>query len=161
MIKRLLSFVRHMREPTWDDPKASRWADIYQNRARFTGQLPDPEILEKMGIPADNPFWKQDNANPSAAFSVNIDCRVSDALRAESATDLTCVAIDDFGKTIHKLPLSKTSRDYYFPVPSSAFSLDGAGSSIEPNEFVWRAARGFRDLLQKFEAEPDDPARER
>ena len=146
-----------MREPTFNDPKASRWVDLFQKRARFTGQLPEADVLQKMGIPDDDPFWKQDNANPSMGFAVNLGCLVADALREDSFATLEVVASDDFGHSVPKFPLSQTASNFYFHITNSTFSLDGAGRAIEPRDFVWRAARVFRDLLQEIEAEPDDP----
>jgi hypothetical protein len=157
MIKRLLSSIRHMREPTFDDPKAARWADIFQKRARLTGQLPESEVLQKMGIPAADPFWKQDNANPSAGFAVNLGSPVAAALATESAANFKVAAVDDFGRSVTRLPLSKTAPKFFFHVSNSIFPLEGASGKIAPNEFVWRVAQAFRDLLLKLESESDEP----
>jgi hypothetical protein len=158
MIKRLLSFIRHMCEPTFSDPKAARWVDLFQKRARFTAQLPEPDVLQRMGIPADNPFWKQDNANPSAGFAVNLGCRVGDALQFDSPANFDAVGADDFGRSVTKFPILETAPHFYFHIANSTFSLDEASRAITPGDFAWTAARVFRDLLKKIESEPDDPA---
>ncbi|TLD68210.1 hypothetical protein FEM03_23930 [Phragmitibacter flavus] len=155
MIKRLLSFIRCIREPTFDDPKTSRWADLFQKRARLTGQLPEPDMLQKLGIPADDPFWKQDNSNPSAGFAVNVGYPVGDALRADSFEYLEVVAVDDFGRLVRKLPLSKTSSNIFFHSSNTIYTLNGVGSAIEPSDFIWRVSRVFGDLLRQIEAEPE------
>jgi hypothetical protein len=158
MIKRLLSFIRHMREPTFSDPKAARWVDLFQKRARFTGQLPEPDVLQRMGIPADDPFWKQDNANPSAGFAVNLGCRVGDALQVDSPANFDAVGVDDFGRSVTKFPILETAPHFYFHIANPTFSLDEASRVTTPRDFVWTAARMFRDLLKKIESEPDDPS---
>lgn len=149
-----------MREPTFTDPKAARWADLFQKRARFTGQLPEPDVLERMGIPADDPFWKQDNAKPSAGFAVNLGCRVGDVLQADSPADTEVVGVDDFGLSVTNFPISKTAPHFYFHLANSSFSLDRVSRAITPSDFVWTAARVFRDLLKEMESEPDDPAKD-
>lgn len=146
-----------MCEPTFDDPKASRWADLYQKRARLTGQLPEPDVLGRMGIPPDHPFWKQDNADPSVGFVVNLEYHMGDALRAESPADIELVAVDDFQRTVYEFPLSETSHRLYFGFGSSIFELVETGAAIELNEFIWQSARAFRELLLEIESTPDDP----
>ena len=157
MLRRLLRFIRHINEPTFDDPKASRWADIFQKRARLTGQLPEPDVLERMGIPREHPFWKQDNANPSAGFAVNLGQSMEEALIADSPADLELHTADDFGRPVAKLPLSKTSPKLWFGISNSIYPLEESGRNVGISDIVWQAARAFRDLLAHLETQPDDP----
>ncbi|MEM7144617.1 MAG: hypothetical protein AAF591_05750 [Verrucomicrobiota bacterium] len=155
MIKRLLSFWRRMNEPTFQDEKAELWAGLFQKRARFTGQLPEPELLEQIGIPADDPFWKQDNANPSAGFAVNFKIPVREALKADSPGSLAAEALDDFGQSVAALPLKATAPNYYFHVFNGTFTLDSAPKTLEPTEMAWIASRGFVEALSELEKTVD------
>jgi hypothetical protein len=129
-----------MREPTFSDPKAARWVDLFQKRARFTGQLPEPDVLQRMGIPADDPFWKQDNANPSAGFAVNLGCRVGDALQLDSPANFDAVGVDDFGRSVTKFPILETAPHFYFHIASSTFLLDEASRVITPGHHLARCS---------------------
>ncbi|QTN30979.1 hypothetical protein HZ994_01090 [Akkermansiaceae bacterium] len=145
-----------MREPVYEDPKASRWADLYQRRARLTGELPEPEILARFGIPADDPFWKEDNANPWKGFAVNLSVPMASALQAAGPGDMGIVGRDDFGRSVTNLPLAETSPRFYFGFEKNMYRLEGTGRSIAISEFIWKVSRVFRELLLKAENEPEE-----
>jgi hypothetical protein len=155
MFKRLIHFIRYMREPAYEDPKAQRWMTLYQQRARLTGQLPDAETLRKTGIPADHPFWKEDNSNPSVGFAANMNTPVTEALAAPSAAGYVIDAHDDFGLAVTHLPIGKTSPRIYFH-SGAAYDLDDPPERMPVAEFVWTAARLFRDALLATENAPEE-----
>ncbi len=155
MFRRLLHFIRYMREPVYEDPKAQRWMDLYQRRARLTGELPDAETLRKTGMPADHPFWKEDNSNPSAGFAVNMDIPVTEALAVPSAAGLTIDARDDFGRAVKHLPIGKTSPRIYFHA-GAAYELNDPAERMPVADFVWTAARLFREALLARENAPEE-----
>jgi hypothetical protein len=138
-----------MNEPVYDDPKTQKWIELYQKRAKSLGQLPDPDVLEKTGLPANHWFWKEDNAVPSEAFAVNIELPVAALHTAESPSDLRLVATDDFGRRVRKLPIGKTSKGIWFGTEEGIFDSGIAAAKAPVEEFVWAGIMIMRELDRK------------
>jgi hypothetical protein len=108
----MLSFLKDLfyRHPKWSDPKAEQWANLFQKRARFYGQLPDPGIMEQMGIGPEHRFWKQDNRNPRKGFAANFWVPLApfiDGTEDDEIGDVT--GSDDFGRPVTSFPIGMTA----------------------------------------------------
>ena len=134
--------------------RAERWMKIYQQRALATGVLPPAEILEEMGMDADDPFWKQDNSNPSRGFAVNLDISYGEvqAIAADDAN--TIKAEDDLGAHVPLIPILETGRAVKFDFVNASCDLD-VEVNLTPFEFLKCQAQLLEELLEGGVGIPD------
>jgi hypothetical protein len=113
----MLTFLQDLfyREPSWSDPKAQRWATLFQSRARLTGQLPDKKFMDDSGLGPDHRFWKQDNKRPSEGFAVNFDIPFYPFLDGTEDEALKGVeGLDDFGRKVRTFPIKTTGKKLHY-----------------------------------------------
>ena len=141
----MFEFIRKFfsSEPQWSDPKAQRWANILQSRARFTGQLPEPSIIAQMGMGPDDRFWKQDNRVPRKGSAVNFDVPLSWFVNGtEDANLATLTGTNDFGKPVKSFPIKATAPRIYFDLVQRIFDVPFDREEV-PTKLMVEVCCGF------------------